>query len=303
MAKIPFSKPALTYEEQLHQLAERGLIIGNKERASHLLESISYYRLSGYWYPLLEDKERHIFKAGSTFDSAFKMYSFDRALRVMIIRELEKIEVSIRSKMIYILSHEYDPFWYSNEKLFKDPGRHKKTLDKLMSEYVRSREEFIIKFKVKYNNEFPPCWILLEVSSFGMVSSLYSNLLDRLPKRKVSRHFGLAEKVLESWMHSIVYLRNLCAHHSRLWNNNLNITPMRPMRVDKTWLQNQEVQNSKSYYIISMLLYLLQTINPNNSFVSRFKMLLDEYPNIDVHAMGFPPNWQEEELWTPKQET
>src|SRR3546814_17706359 len=83
-------------------------------------------------------------------------------------------------------------------------------------------------------------------------------------------------------MHCIVYLRNMCAHHSRLWNSNLKITPMKPIRTQKPWLHNQDVSNSKTYYVISMLLYLLQTINPNNSFVRRFKDFLSDYPNIDV---------------------
>lgn len=270
MSKIPFSKPALTYTEQIEQLVSRGLEIDNTERAIHLLESISYYRLSGYWYPLLQDKEEHIFKPNSSFDTAFKMYSFDRALRVLIIRELEKIEVSIRAKMIYILSHEYSPFWHLENKYFKNPGFHNKTIEKLDNEYRRSSEEFIIKFRQKYNDPLPPSWILLEISSFGSISSLYSNLINGTPKRQVANYFGLSDSVLQSWMHCIVYIRNMCAHHSRLWNNNLNISPIVPKNTRKSWLTNQEVANNRTYYIMSILLYLLQTINSKNTFVKRF---------------------------------
>lgn len=298
MSKIPFSKPALTYTEQIEQLVSRGLVIDNNERAIHLLESISYYRLSGYWYPLLQDKEEHIFKQDSNFDAAFKMYSFDRALRVLIIRELEKIEVSIRAKMIYILSHEYSPFWHLENKYFKNHGFHNKTIEKLDNEYRRSSEEFIIKFRQKYVDPLPPSWILLEISSFGSISSLYSNLINGTPKRQVANHFGLSDSVLQSWMHCIVYIRNMCAHHSRLWNNNLNISPVVPKNTRKSWLTNQEVANNRTYYIMSILLYLLQTINSKNTFVKRFKELLTEYPNIDVAAMGFPANWENETLWS-----
>lgn len=298
MSKIPFSKPALTYTEQIEQLVSRGLVIDNTERAIHLLESISYYRLSGYWYPLLQDKEEHIFKKDSNFDTAFKMYSFDRALRVLIIRELEKIEVSIRAKMIYILSHEYSPFWHLENKYFKNPGFHNKTIEKLENEYRRSSEEFIIKFRQKYNDPLPPSWILLEISSFGSISNLYSNLINGIPKRQVANHFGLSDSVLQSWMHCIVYLRNMCAHHSRLWNNNLNISPNVPKNTRKSWLNNQEVANNRTYYIMSIILYLLQTVNSKNTFVKRFKELLTEYPNIDVAAMGFPANWEKETLWS-----
>jgi abortive infection bacteriophage resistance protein len=298
MSKIPFSKPALTYIEQIEQLKKRGLIIDNAERAIHLLESISYYRLSGYWYPLLQNKEQHIFKKNSHFDTAFNMYSFDRSLRVLIIRELEKIEISLRAKMIYILSHEYSPFWHLEGKYFKNSKFHASTIEKLNNEYSRSSEEFIVKFKQKYNDPLPPSWILLEISSFGSVSSLYSNLMNGKPKRQVANHFGLSDVVLQSWMHCIVYLRNMCAHHARLWNNNLNISPVIPNSTKKTWLDDQAVANNRTYYIMSILLYLLQTINPKNTFIERFKELLNEYPNIDVKAMGFSVNWETEKLWS-----
>ncbi|MCB0511776.1 MAG: Abi family protein, partial [Bacteroidetes bacterium] len=107
MSKTPFNKPALTYFQQLQQLKDRGLAIDNEEKTLHLLETISYYRLSGYWYPLLADKENHVFKQGANFDTAFKLYCFDSKLRKLIVCELEKIEIAIRAKMIYILAHKF----------------------------------------------------------------------------------------------------------------------------------------------------------------------------------------------------
>jgi len=98
MSKVPYSKPALTYTAQLQQLKERGLLVPNQAKALHLLEAVSYYRLSGYWYPLLADKEQHIFKADASFDTAFSIYKFDRELRMLVLRELEKIEVAVRAK-------------------------------------------------------------------------------------------------------------------------------------------------------------------------------------------------------------
>src|SRR5690606_8794981 len=121
MANVSYTKPALDYSSQLHQLESRGLIISNREKTIHLLERISYYRLSGYWYPmLLEPKSNHIFKAGSTFENAFKLYCFDRELRKLISGELEKIEIAVKAKIIYIMSHQYGPFWYNDQNLFSN---------------------------------------------------------------------------------------------------------------------------------------------------------------------------------------
>jgi len=124
MAKVPYSKPALTYDEQIEQLQKRGLVFDDITKAKHLLESISYYRLSGYWYPMLLDKVNHIFKQGSVFQDVFLLCCFDRELGVLILRELEKIEVSIRAKMIYICSHDYGAFWYRDRAHFRDHNKH-----------------------------------------------------------------------------------------------------------------------------------------------------------------------------------
>jgi len=298
MPKVPYKKPALTYAEQIQQLQERGLEINNIPRATHLLESISYYRLSGYWYPMLADKSNHQFKANSTFQSAFQLYSFDRELRVLILRELEKIEVSIRAKMIYLLSHEYGAFWYQDANLFKNHINHSKSLGSLEHEYNRSDEEFIDAFTKKYSNPLPPSWMMLEITSFGTLSFLYSNLKPGKVKRDIARHFGLNDKTFSSWIHSIVYLRNVCAHHSRLWNRVMSIQPVRPRNIYKTWLENDGVSNNRTYYILTIILFLMQIINPGHTIVARFKALLEKYPNVDVFAMGFPENWEIETLWS-----
>ena len=297
MSLVPFNKPPFSYLQQLEQLQERGLQIPNIEKATHLLESISYYRLSGYWYPLLADKENHTFKESATFDTAFNLYCFDRELRVLIIQELEKIEVSIRAKMIYLLSHQNGAFWYQDANLFKNQISHSKTLVSLDNEYNRSDADFIVAFRSKYSNPLPPSWMLLELTSFGTLSSLFSNLKPTRTKRNTANYFGLDENTFASWMHSIVYIRNVCAHHSRLWNRVMSIQPIKPINTRKTWLANSAVANNKTYFILSMVLYLLQTINPKNSFSQRFQTLLEKYPNVDTRAMGFPSNWKDENIW------
>lgn len=297
MSLVPYNKPPLTYQQQLQQLIDRGLIVDNPKKAIHLLESISYYRLSGYWYPLLNDKSNHVFKIDSNFDSAFNLYCFDRELRILILRELEKIEVSIRAKMIYVLSHQYGAFWYQDKTLFKNEYAFNKTLTSLKEECNRSDEEFIIAFKDKYSDNLPPSWMLLEMTSFGTLSTLFSNLRACKSKRIIANHFGLSDVVFASWLHSIVYIRNVCAHHSRLWNRVMRIQPIIPTSTHKQWLNNSNIPNNKSYYVLSMIAYFLHTINPTNTFSTRFKDLLKKYPNVDVKAMGFPNNWENETLW------
>ncbi|MEN5058888.1 Abi family protein [Sphingobacterium kitahiroshimense] len=308
MPRVPYAKPAITYPAQLQKLLDRGLNITNPDKALFLLQNISYYRLSGYWYPLLKyPKSEHNFKADSTFDKAFNMYCFDRELRKLVSAELEKIEVAIRAKMIYILSHDNDSFWYRKADLFSDIATHNTSIKKLTEEFKRSDEQFLVTFKKKYNNDLPPSWMLLEVSSIGGLSHFYKNLKPSRSKRDIANYFGLDYKTFESWLHSIVYVRNVCAHHSRLWNRVMRITPIMPTSPKNKWLTTTDIKNSmtgksspvnnRTYYLLSMMIYLLEIINPRHSFKDKFIDLLIKYPNIDPSAMGFPPTWMEEPLW------
>ncbi|MCB0512158.1 MAG: Abi family protein, partial [Bacteroidetes bacterium] len=128
-------------------------------------------------------------------------------------------------------------------------------------------------------------------------SMLYNNLLPGKAKREIANHFGISDNVFETWLHSIVYLRNICAHHSRLWNRSMSIRPQIPQKVTKDWINTTQVQSNKVYFMLSIIRFLLQTVNPNTSFTKKIKTLLSEYDNVDIKAMNFPVNWEKELLW------
>lgn len=218
-------------------------------------------------------------------------------MRQLVLGELEKIEVSIRAKMTYILSQKHGPFWFQNQALFKNPVSHADSLSKIGTEFNRSDEEFIVAFKSKYIEPLPPSWITMEITSFGALSILYKNLKPGKEKREIAHYFGLPDSVFETWIHSIVYLRNVCAHHTRLWNRAMSIRPQIPRNPHKQWIVNTSIANNKTYFILCMIIYLLQTVNPKSTLKQKFKILLAEYPNVAPKAMGFPNDWQEEKLW------
>jgi abortive infection bacteriophage resistance protein len=297
MSKINFSKQALTYQQQLDLLQSRGLLIEDPDKALFLLENISYYRLSGYWYPLLSDKENHVFKIGSCLTTAFHLYCFDKELRKLMLTEMEKIEVAVRAKMIYILSHEHGPFWYQNPGLFSSPKSHAISLQKIEDEFKRSDEVFLKAFSQKYQDPMPPSWMILEVASFGTLSQLYGQLKPGHLKRQIANYFGLPDTAMRTWLHSIVYLRNLCAHHSRLWNRKLAITPENIRTPMNSWMMDRSVRTDKTYFALSMVKYFLTTVNPNNTFTAKIDDLLAKFPEVNPGAMGFPADWKTEPLW------
>ena len=114
-----YSKPPLSYQQQIELFESRGLIVVDKNRARKYLEQISYYRLSAYALPFQNAKDK--FNNGITFDHLLDLYLFDRELRLLIFDEIERIEVAIRAQIIYQLAHKYGSHWQDNASIFRPP--------------------------------------------------------------------------------------------------------------------------------------------------------------------------------------
>lgn len=297
MQRAEYTKQIKTFDEQIAILKSRGLHFLDEMHANRVLHNVSYYRLSGYWYPLLQDKQLHIFKPNMTFEQAYMLYKFDGELRKLVLAEVEKIEIAVRTQLAYIMSQNHGGLWFTDSSLFSNPARHAKTLSNIDDEYSRSDEDFVVSFKSKYCDHFPPSWITLEITSLGTMSILFSNLKGGYDKRLVARYFGVADTVMVSWLHTITYVRNICAHHSRLWNKTLGINPIFPRRTNHSFIGLPSKGTNHVYFVLSIIKYWLNIINPNNTFTSKLKTLLEKYPNVDIEAMGFDSDWDMEELW------
>ena len=291
-----YNQPQISVEDQIQLLKSEGLSFQKEGQALHLLQNISMFRMKSYLKPFRQRNSRQ-FKEGSTFEEAYNIYKFDAELRKMICSELEKIEVSIRTQLSLIMGNAEGIYWFENPSNFRAIIHHSYLLRKLSEELHRSDDDAIVAFIQNYSNPFPPSWMTFEVSSFGTLSMMYRWLKAGQTRRQVARFYGLSDSVMESWLHTIVYVRNICAHHSRLWNRKLSINAIIPRSTRLPFITIKK-KKKRVYYVLSIILYFLQTVNPNNTFSNRFKILLSKYPQIDTSAMGFPPFWQEETLWT-----
>ena len=285
----------LTFEEQIDLLKKRGLLFSNETKARHLLENVSYFRLKSYMTPLMRNQGDCIFLPNVTFEAVYQLYKFDSKLRKLIASELEKIEISVRTQMAYIISQQSGAFWFANSANFVDEQKHNNLLQSIKDELKRCDDDNITQFNDEQNS-MPPAWITMEITSFGTLSMLYKQLKPGHTKREVARYYGVSDSVFESWLHSIVYVRNICAHHSRLWNRPLRVRPLYPKKIAKSFISNT-VRSNRIYYILSIIQYLLQIINPATSFSQKIKDLFVEFPEINPVVMGFPANWENEPIW------
>lgn len=291
-----YANRPLDFNQQIALLKTKGLIFSDETKALHTLHNVSYFRLKCYLIPLMSDKINHIFKSDASFEKAYELYKFDSRLRKLVAAELEKIEVSVRTQMAYIVANDTDIYWFADSANFQNTNRYTATLNSLKAELDRSDDDQILRFKALYDNPFPPAWMTMEVTSFGTLSLLYKLLRPGITKRKIANFYGISDSVFESWLHSIVYVRNICAHHSRLWNRTLRIQPLFPRHTKHTFISGS-VANNRLYYVLCIMQYLLRTVNPTTTFVVRLQALLQEFPNVDISAMGFPNGWANEPLW------
>lgn len=296
-----YSKKVFTIDEHIAQLIERGLAINNIHTAKHYLANVSYYRLAGYWWPMQSDKSNHTFKPNSTFEDVINLYNFDRELRILLFDIIEKIEISLRTKLIYHLSHEFDAWWFQNTNIFQDTKALIQTLSSIQEEVERSKDIFIKEHYKIYKDDlrFPPAWKTLELTSFGSLSKLYGNLKNTVKSKNIiAEEFGAVNHTyLPSWLQSIAQIRNYCAHHSRLWNKNLPGTPKILSKPPFKWIIDVPTDTQKIYLHLCMMRYMLNIIVPENTFAIKLKELIKKYPSVDPNALGLKPNWDKELLW------
>lgn len=302
-----YTKKALSFEEQLTHLKGHGLGVADEAAALKQLACVSYYRLSGYLYPFRERSDQgkvlSRFKPAANFEEAAKLYEFDRRLRLLVLDAIERVEVAVRTRVTYEIGHRYGPFGHVEAVNFHPQFQHDKWLKKIEAEAAQSSDEFIRHYKANYDG-FPrlPVWMLTEVMSFGALSRLYQGLKnesgsDAEDKKAVSQYFNIHHKRLGDWLHTLTYVRNLCAHHSRLWNRALSIKPDKVK--DPLWLPPFTPRNDRLFYVLLMLRHLLKASKASDVWACEVTRLLAPFADIEEYrvAMGIPKDWRDHPLW------
>lgn len=316
-----YNKKPLTYKQQIDLWEKRGLNIPDHKRAEKYFSRISYYRLSAYALPFQEVKD--VFNDGTTFDNILNTYLFDRKLRLLILDAIERIEVAIRSQIVYSLAHKYNnSHWQDDSSIFKAPYilKNKKGVSRTIDVFsdiqktinynctIDKPEVFIKHYLDKYYKPVnPPSWMCIELFTIGDLSRLYKGLKDNADRKQIADFFGLHHTVFQSWFHTLTYVRNICAHHARLWNRDFAIKPELLLKAQNSWMTSSFTNNNnRCFYFICLIKYLLNQANPNNHFKKKLIALINTYPDVPVRFIGVPTDkngniidWQNEPLWKP----
>jgi abortive infection bacteriophage resistance protein len=284
-----YNKNPLTFKEQIDILKSRGMIFDDKNSAIIDLQKIGYYRLSAYWYPFRVNKNNQIldnFQPNINWNKIIQIYEFDRKLRLLVLDAIERFEVQLRTKITYNFSHKYGAFGYLDKNNFHNKFKYQEWIKNLNKETERNKSIFIKHFHKNHPNQSIPIWMVTEIMSFGSLSRMYQGMNQQDQKMI---YFGIHRKRLEDWIKILVYIRNICAHHSRLWNAEITIRASKP---DK---ENWGIPNNKIFYILTML----KDLNSNLEWKNKIENLIKTLPNQEklTQMMGIPKDWQNHKNW------
>jgi abortive infection bacteriophage resistance protein len=162
-----------------------------------------------------------------------------------------------------------------------------------------NQEHYLVEFKRTYSSpSIPPIWMVMEFLTLGNLSNLYENMKDCEVKKAIATRWKLPSVILISWLKSLNFVRNCCAHHARLWNRRLPLKPTLPRRDKYRFLNHIDDESDKQLFgILSCMLYLLEAIGQDAELRHGIKRLFAKYPEINRRYMGFHPNWGDEPLW------
>ncbi|MDR0780413.1 MAG: Abi family protein [Pseudomonadales bacterium] len=312
-------KPWRSFSDQLQQLQARGLHVGDHAAALDYLERLGYYRLSGYWYPLrvidrvasqAQGKAVRLetFVTGSRFEDVVRLYVFDKKLRLLALDALERIEMAVRVDVAHLLgkrdarAHENPAYLHGNftKKFFangpnKGKTEHQVWLEKYRALLHRARNEpFVAHHMQQYGGL--PIWAAIEVWDFGLLSKLFAGM-QHADQQTIAALYGAASgRAFAQWLRSLNFIRNVSAHHSRLWNINV----LEVSALPSGW--SPQINNKRPFFYCCLMQQLLRVICPNSSWGQRFNTLLaSEFPatggQFELTEFGVVPGWEGWALW------
>lgn len=296
-----YKKKHKTFDEQLQLLKDRDLVISNDAYVLIKLQHINYYRLSAYFLPHQHNKKsqnKNKFLPNTTFEDLVQLYYFDSELRKIIFESIEVIEVYLRTQISYYHSQAYGAFGYldignlrTNLQVEFDELHHD-----IRKEKDRSKEIFIRHFKKHYNSTDVPIWSVVEIISFGSLSKLFMLLQEKEQNEIIKNMGGVNKYVFFKWFKALSSVRNVCAHHSRLWNRTLGVSFEVP-RGNETF-ETLKSSKNKIFFALSVIEYILTSIGEDEiDFKVKIKRLLHKYPSVDKNAMGFIEEWESLIIW------
>lgn len=278
---------ALSVPEQIENLKALNLAISDEKFAANFLNDVSYFRFVKAYSIGLKPKNGNYYD-GVTFEQLVELYLFNANFRQLLFAQIEKVEINLRCRLSNYFSVTYGVLGYKDSQNFANKAYHTAFLQEIQNEINRNkRAPFIKNFRNNYENGNIPFYELIEIFSFGTLSKFFKNMKNS-DKKQIASTYKISYIYFESWIESIAYVRNLCAHYGRLYNAKLTKTP-------KLYQQERSngVANIRIFGVLCCLKYLLPSDRHWIEFIDTIELLFEKYPHVQKQTMGFPDIWKD----------
>lgn len=277
---------ALSIDKQVENLIKKGLLIEDKNKASEILNAISYYRLIKA-YSLEFKKKNTDYFPGIRFEDIVYLYKFNSEFSHLIFTIIEKVEVILRCRISNYFSLKYGVLGYENKDNFESESYFNDFMDDIGIELERNaKSPFVKNFKENYKDGKLPFYALIELFSFGLLSKFYKNMLSE-DKKVIAKSFNVPYTFLESWIESLSFVRNACAHYGRIYNERL---PKKPKLYEEDKIEGSE--NDRVFIAIKCMSRLVKHDEEWDKFKEEVLKLFKKYKKINIKLLGFPESWQ-----------
>lgn len=317
---LPYTKPHLSFDDQVQLLKSRGMTVDDPAAAAELLSAVGYYRLSGYWYPYrrqLGNRQRDDqFVAGTNFSTVVRLYDADRRLKLQVLDAVERVKIALRVMIGFTLGKRgaYAHLDRANldGQFTQANGRRRSRYDdwiaKVLDAQHRSSEDFVVHSQTKYDGRLP-VWVVTEILDFGSAAHLYRGL-KAVDRTAIAQDLEIVDGLgrgnghtLGNWLRVLNYVRNICAHHSRLWNRHMvNKIGARQLATipELQHLSAPEVSHHRIYSTLCVLAFLLQRVGQGDWASGVRELVTVEIPACGrgLSEMGFPVGWEGCWPWT-----
>jgi abortive infection bacteriophage resistance protein len=250
------------------------------EKVKETLLDIGYYRLGFYWNPF-EIDDKHYFAQGTKFSDVVKLYYLDVDLKNILNKALNRIEINLRTQIIYIVSNEYPdlPTWFANRKIMNSSFVNQ--FPKYYDDKFKDKNKPIKKHHINYPNDiYAPAWKTLEFLTFGSIYSIFHSIKDEDVKFKIAQYYGFKSlKTFRNFFQTIIFIRNICAHSGLLYDSNT------PLEISTTPFFKFNNNNKHSLdSSIKVILYFLDKISKNRKDIIQEEIgsLFDSFEENEV---------------------
>ena len=302
----PYPNQPMTDPDLVQLMLARGLA-GDVAELSSAVTSVGYYRLKGYLVPFLKPGTEN-FKDGADFATVWRVYTFDRRLRQLVMDALSRIEVALRAMIVREhLVVNADPFGYVDPASLPSlrHAKHTSMLAKIADATRNAKNEpFIAHLATTYGiTQYPPLWIMMQIVPFGTLLYYFQGLPAAV-QQQIANSFHVRPSIFLNWLTALKKGRNVCAHHARLWNRHIDSRLSRRIgaaselvSLDQAFSFQPTDAYTTVYSLLSLCAYCLSVVRPQSKWRERCRALLESADQFVLNGMGVPAGWQKLALW------